>query len=180
MKNCFLYIVIITLVWSCSQEGESFETLPRSATKVEVAKDVEILYSDSAVVRIRIKGPTLVNHTTPGNQKREFPNGIIVDFFDSEQRTTSRMTAKYAIQLSNQRKVLIQDSVVVKGVEETMETEGLVWDENKQLITSDRYVRITTNDEVITGYGFESDQEFTNWEIKKVTGRFKVEGDEFN
>lgn len=179
-----LYTIILVgiftfLLSACEKEVSKMEVLSKEDAKVEIAKDVKILYSDSAVVRIQIQGPTLVNHTTLGNLRREFPDGVAVDFFDADQKVTSRMTAKYAIQFNNQRKVFIRDSVVVVGVNETLKTEGLIWDENKQRISSDRFVTITTPDERIEGYGFESDQDFINWEIKKVIGRFKIENNEF-
>ena len=40
---------------------------------------------------------------------------------------------------------------------------------------SDRKIIITTGTEKIYGYGFESDYNFQNWELKKVTGRLKAD-----
>jgi hypothetical protein len=54
-----------------------------------------------------------------------------------------------------------------------IETEGLVWDESTQKIYSDRFITITTATEIIKGYGFESDYDFQNWELKKVTGELE-------
>lgn len=41
-------------------------------------------------------------------------------------------------------------------------------------IYSDKFVRITTEDEILYGEGFESNQEFTNWKIIKPTGSIKI------
>ena len=55
------------------------------------------------------------------------------------------------------------------------ETELLFWDENKEKVYSDKYIRISQEDKVITGYGFESDQNLTEDQIKNTTGIFTVQ-----
>ena len=62
--------------------------------------------------------------------------------------------------------------VNVKG--DTLRTELLNWDESKQLIYTDQFVRITTPDEIITGTGFESNAEFTKYKISKISGTFDL------
>jgi hypothetical protein len=40
-------------------------------------------------------------------------------------------------------------------------------------------VKITTGKQVIMGNGMESNQDFTKYEIKKVTGQIQLKDDEF-
>ena len=48
-----------------------------------------------------------------------------------------------------------------------LETEILFWNQNNDLIYTDRFVKITNEDEIIQGTGFESDSRLTKRKIKK-------------
>ncbi len=171
-----LFIGIIGLFFACSNNEILEDNITLADTKYEIADSVEILYSDSAVVRVRIKAPLLYNYSDKKNPRREFPKGILVEFFDENKKIQSRLTAKTAVQYEKLNKFIVEDSVVVKSVRnEMMETEGLTWDESTQRVHTDRFITITTATEVIKGYGFESDYDFQNWELKKVSGRLKAD-----
>lgn len=172
----FLFIGIVGLFSACSNSEMMDDNITLADTKYEIADSVEILYSDSAVVRVRIKAPLLYNYTDKKNPRREFPKGILVEFFDENKNIQSRLTAKTAVQYEKLNKFIVEDSVVVKSVRnEMIETEGLIWDESSQKVHTDRFITITTATEVIKGYGFESDYDFQNWELKKVSGRLKAD-----
>ena len=51
----------------------------------------------------------------------------------------------------------------------------MFWDQNKEKIYSDRFIRIEQVDKVLTGYGFESNQQMTEYQIYNNTGIFTVE-----
>ena len=55
------------------------------------------------------------------------------------------------------------------------ETPQLFWDEKKGKVYSNQFIRIEQEDKMITGYGFESNQELTEYEIKNTTGIFTIE-----
>jgi LPS export ABC transporter protein LptC len=172
VATSFLFIV------GCDSD---LTTVPREVTEsdlyVERATNVEILYSDSAVVRLSIQAPVLLNHIQPGKEKKEFPNGIKVDFFNAFGLITSSMTAKSATQNERDNKIFIRKEVKVKsGNNETLETDELIWDERTKKLYTDKWVKVSTANEVIYGYGFAADQEFTYWKISKVRGRFTVNG----
>ncbi len=172
-----IFIGITVFFTACADEIViENEVITQADTKFEIADSVEILYSDSAVVRIRITAPLLYNYTEEKNPRKEFPKGILVEFFDENKNIQSRLTAKTAVQYDKTNKFVVEDNVVIKSIKnERIETEGLVWDESTQRIYSDRKIVITTASEVINGYGFESDYNFQNWELKKITGRLKSE-----
>ena len=55
------------------------------------------------------------------------------------------------------------------------QTDLLVWDEKKEKVYSDNFIQIEQDDKIIKGYGFESNQDLTEYEIKNTTGVFTVE-----
>ena len=55
------------------------------------------------------------------------------------------------------------------------DTELMFWDQDKEKIYSDKFIRIEQVDKVLTGYGFESNQQMTEYQIYNNTGIFTVE-----
>lgn len=173
----FLYLIFIfCLNLACSNILEDVERIRINGeeSNIESAKDVDILYSDSAVVRMRIKAPVMNNKNDFNDPKRTFPNGVWVDFFDSNKSPSSHLTAKYAEYSENDRIITLRDSIVITNYRnEQMETEELFWNEKDGRIYSKKFVKITTPSEIIHGYGFSSNMEFTEWEIDSVSGVFQ-------
>lgn len=146
------------------------------STEVEVAKDVEILYSDSALVRVRITGPTMLNYLDRSEPKQEFPDGVVVEFFGPNMDVTSRLTARYALRAERQGEVLARDSVVwISNRGDKLETSELIWDERRQEVYSRKFAVITRPEEIIYGHGFTANQDFTNARIQQVEGVIAVD-----
>ena len=162
---------------SCKEENiKSKEQVSKKDALIEVAKEVELLYSDSAVVRIKITGPKLLSHIEKDNPFDEFPEGIKLDFFDALQQPSSVLTGKYALRFPLKNQVIIRDSCVWQSItQEKLEAFELIWDENLQKVYSNKLVIITTPTEKIWGYGFETNQDFTRWKINKPQGRLAVD-----
>lgn len=146
----------------------------KEETKVETAIGVEMLYSDSAVLRLRILTPKLLRHLDNREPFQEFPEGLQVEFF-THGKPTSRMTARYATRSENDNKFIVRDSVVWHGEKgERLETEELIWDEAADKVHTNKFVWITRPDEIIYGHGFESNQQFTRWQIRAIEGRIRA------
>jgi LPS export ABC transporter protein LptC len=64
---------------------------------------------------------------------------------------------------------------VINEKGEKLNTERLVWDEQKKKITSNAFVKITTAKEVITGNGLEANQDFTKYEIKNIIATIRLD-----
>ncbi len=178
-KICYLFIVSIFAFTSCENDLDAVDALfSKDQVKIEEAKDVQLLYSDSAIVRVRVSGPKMLRHVDHSKPKEEFPEGILIEFLRSgTNRTQGSLTAKYAIRLENQSKVIVRDSVVWKsGKGEELRTSELTWDDQRKMVHTNRFVKITKPDEVFYGYGFEADQDFNHWKIINPTGRMMVEG----
>lgn len=142
----------------------------------ELMKGVEILYSDSAVVNVRISSPTLIRFTDRKEPRQEFPDGLNVEFLNPSGRVSSRLTAKYGMRYENKNQIIVRDSVIWDSVnKERLETEELTWDEQKEKLYTNKYVTIIRPEEIIFGYGFEANQDFTYSKIKAIEGTIKVD-----
>jgi len=177
MWKMIIMISVGALLIACENDIAAIEALHEQLdTKVERAEEVEILYSDSAKIKVKIAGPTMLYHLDRKSPKQEFPDGVKVDFFDPMQELSSVLTAKYCIRLEQKQQVLVRDSVVWKSVNnEKLETEELIWDEKKEKLLSNKFVVITRPEEIIYGHGFEANQDFSNARINAVEGRIAVD-----
>ncbi|MDX1666609.1 MAG: LPS export ABC transporter periplasmic protein LptC [Saprospiraceae bacterium] len=143
---------------------------------IEIAENVDILYSDSAEIRVRIEGPKMLYYTDRQNPTQEFPEGVKVSFYGTGKRISSILTAKYAIRFDARGMVIVRDSVVWRSLEkdEQIETSELIWEEEKERIYSKKFTIITRGGEVIESQGFEAKQDFSNIRMNAIEGQTKI------
>lgn len=168
------------LAVSCSNDmGQINRLIDDTEIKIERAFDVELIYSDSAVVKVKVISPELIRHLDRNNPVDEFPIGIHVNFYDDRQRVSSFLDAKYALRMEKEKQITVRDSVVFYNKKnEKLETNELIWDEENQTISSEKFVMITRPEEgdTIMGYGIIANEDFSRFEIKrKFSSKMKFE-----
>jgi LPS export ABC transporter protein LptC len=176
-NSLFLLFCLAGLLTSCENKTSDIEDLlAKMEVGKEFAEEVEILYSDSAIIRAKIVAPVMVMDLDRNTESQEFPEGVVVDFFDDFQNVSSTLSGLYALRKIRRGQVIVRDSVVWKSVSgDKLETQELIWDEKAEKIYSDKFVVITRPDEIIYGHGFEAGQDFNNARIKAVEGRIKID-----
>ena len=63
-------------------------------------------------------------------------------------------------------------------IRDSFNTELLYWNESTQKVYSDKFIRIQQPDRVITGHGFDSNQQMTVYVIQNIEGIFYVDENE--
>lgn len=184
-RNLYFCLSIFALLaalamGACGRQPEDVTALSADLNPdVELAEDVQIVYSDSARVRIRISGPRMLSYVSKAEPRQEFPDGVVVDFFDPNLQIASTLVGRYAIRYEHKGQVVVQDSVVWQSLlGERLETEELIWDEKLQKVYSNKFAVIKRPDEIIYGHGFTSNQDFTDARINAVEGIIAVEDPE--
>lgn len=169
--------ILISGISACDKEPkENRQVFTQDDTAVEVGRAVEILYSDSAIVRVRVTGAVLHNHVTRENPRQEFPEGIKIEFLEPDLSVKSVLTSKNAIRQQEKGRITARDSVVMTTIKkEKLETAELIWDEKTAKVYTDKFVKVTKPGEVIYGFGLEAEQDFSYWKIIVPKGRIKVE-----
>jgi len=93
---------------------------------------------------------------------------VQIEFFDSKGKRYSTLVADQG--LVDQRTNNLEAIGRVRIVTETgvhMETDSLHWINNTQKIISEAFVKVTRKDDVVTGYGFESDPNLDHFHLKR-------------
>ncbi|MCB0430500.1 MAG: LPS export ABC transporter periplasmic protein LptC [Flavobacteriales bacterium] len=136
----------------------------------EVSKDIDILYSDSAAIKVHLTAPVM-NHFAGDNPRLEFPAGLHVEFFDSIGEPSANLSSRYAVRNINEKKMEARNDVVVVNTKgEKLNTEYLEWDEEEGMIHTNEKVRLTTATEVIWGEGLDADQYFRHFQVRNIQG----------
>ena len=140
--------------------------------------NTEILYTENALIHTKIISPQINRYLDIEEPYTEFPKGLYVEFYDSTQKPTSFIKAKYCIYDETERLWTAENDVVsISDQGDTLNTEYLIWDEQNRKVYSDRYVRISNKDGVVHGKGFEANQDLTNWKIKQTSGTISLDNE---
>jgi len=139
---------------------------------------VTIEYTDSGKLRARVYSPILMAVKAKRNPYLLMKKGLKVDFYDEKGALESYMTAEYGISYMDEKKVIVRRNVEILNIKgETLNTEELVWDQQTGVIRTDKFVKITGQDQITTGTGLISNQAFTDWEIINYSGTINLPND---
>lgn len=178
-KN-FLKAALVTgcfLVCSCENSPEDLAALKTTKVSKDVIENVTSYMSQDAHVKAKLTSP-LMTRTEADTPVVEFPKTLQVEFYNDSTKPESHLFAKYGRYLESQGKVLLQDSVVVYSMKsgDTLFTNELWWDRNRQLFYTDKRVLIKQrgNQNFVGEDGMEADQSFSSWTLKNGSGRRNV------
>lgn len=169
------FILSCFFVWGCANDYTEVQNLGKKVNPVDRADTVESYLSQDGKVKAKLTTPlmTTVENDTP---KTEFPKTLHVEFYDDSTKWQSRLFAKYGLYYRSTRLVFLRDSVIVfnnKG--DTLRTEQMWWDQNKEIIYSTVPVHIRKpKGEYIDGAGMVADQNFSKWTITNASGPLNV------
>ncbi|MGE5315763.1 MAG: LPS export ABC transporter periplasmic protein LptC [Acidobacteriota bacterium] len=128
-----------------------------------------VTFTDTGVVKAILK----TGHLSMYEQSRttHLDSGVHVDFFDEYGRHSTVLTSqKGSVDESTNNLEAVGNVVVRSDSGVVVRTEKMRWDNARQRILSDEFVRITSPTEQLQGRGFESDQNLRNYKIFHVTG----------
>ena len=170
-------LVAVTVFSSCENNLTEVQTvISADQVAIEIGEEVEVIYSDSGRIQMKVIAPLLHRHLDKREPKRTFPKGLEVYFIGKDQKVESWLKGKHAIEYEKKQETVIRDSVVLFNVNgEKLETDHLVWNQKTGKIYTEQLVKMTTIDKQIWGYGFEADREFKQWSIKAVKGELKID-----
>lgn len=156
------------LFFSCDKSlevasGDEVRSLPALTVR-----DFESVFTDSGLIQVVTTAPLLERYTPEAGTYNEFIEGITVTFHDGKAGPSSFISSDYAKYLEKEKLWELRYNVKVRTEKnELLETELLFWEEEKDMVYTDRFVRITTEDRIMSGTGFESDSRFTKTKILK-------------
>lgn len=168
-------LLAIGILCSCENDVKEVASLTKKKKPNSKGKNVSLIYSEKANVKITVSAPVMEEYGLEKDKYIEMREGIKVQFYDTLLNITSTLTSKYAIHRVGERIMEAKnDVVVVNDKGEKLNTEHLIWNEDSSKIYSDKFVKITTEDEILMGEGMEANQDFSKWKIHKIKGIINV------
>jgi LPS export ABC transporter protein LptC len=178
--NAITVLTVIALgVISCEKKNVKYEKIDILSLPSLTARDFTTTYTDSGKMQLMFSAPLMERYEKADIPYSEFENGIKVLFYDGQTEPVASVTSKYAKYSDNKNLWELQDSVVAINEEgEKLETELLYWDQKKELIYTDRFVKITTEDQIVQAYGLESDPRLSKRHFKKISAIIYINEEE--
>lgn len=167
-----LLICLSLIFFSCENDIEKINRVSKVDTSpIERAENIEVLYSDSGYVKMKLTGPVLERYATANEPYILFPKGMKTTFYDRALSITSRLSAEWGIRYENNQKMEAKKNVeVINEKGDKLNTEHLTYDQADGKLRSDEFVKITTADEIIYGTGLEANEDFSRYRIFNIKG----------
>lgn len=169
--------IAICFFFSCSEGNEVVDISSDPSMMARLtATDVTTLVSDSGITRYRVDAKVWKVFDRVEDPYWDFPEGIHFDRFDPDMNVDAEIESKKAVYYTTRKFWDLQDSVHAMNLKgEHFECDQLFWDEKAERVYTNGKVKITQQDKIIYGKGFESNQTFTKYVIKKPEGIFPIE-----
>jgi LPS export ABC transporter protein LptC len=180
--NLFLPVLFITgmvLLSACENDLRKIKAITDQEINkpIEKTTGVEVIVSDSAVVKAKMLAPLLIQFDDKVKPYTEAPKGIKVIFFDHDLKETSTIVADYAIYHTKDKLIEMRKNVVASNAKgETFKSDELIWDQNTRQIHSNKVVHVTfSNGSQYDGTSFKSDENLNHWYMNQSTGKINVD-----
>ena len=170
-------MLLLLLTIACSSEKKEIVDVAFDPEKTYTMKATEVnsLVSDSGLTRYRLNAKEWLVFDKAKDPYWYFPEGIYVEKFDTLFQTEASIKADTAFYFSKRELWRLVGNVKVESLQgEKFDTSELFWNQKEGKVYSDKYIRIEQEDKIITGVGFESNQEMTQYKIFNSKGTFPV------
>lgn len=174
-----LVVVVMLLLFTASCNGDKKEVVvvafdPETTYTLRTT-DYTTQFSDSGITRYRATAKEFLKFDKAKEPFSYFPEGLYVEKFDTLFRTEASLKADTAYNYEKQGLWKWIGNVKVESLEgKTFETSLLFFNQKEGKIYTDKYIRIQEEDKIITGIGFESNQDMTQYKIFNSQGVFPV------
>jgi len=167
-----------TMLLSCENNIKEVESITTEETRPEIyGENVEFIFTDSTRIQYKAYAIEFLEINTEDEVYKEFPKGGRVISYNEDGSQAWNIKSNYAKFLDEEQLwELRNDVVVVSDDGKTINTELMYWDQKKQKIYSEQYVRITQKDgQMIEGNSFTSDDKLNRIVLSRVSGEVFLE-----
>lgn len=124
------------------------------------------LLSDSGVTRYKISYDVWMVFDKAKEPYQYFPSGIFLERFTPDFETEAIVKADTAWYYDEKKLWKLKSNVHVENMQgEQFSSDELYWDMENRRVYSDTYIEIKRMDSQLKGYGFESNEQMTDYKI---------------
>lgn len=178
ITTALLAVVMLLSFSSCSGKKKEFgdAVVERDSLPTVRTYDVTTFISDSGITRYRVDTEDWAIYDRKKPPHWSFESGVYLEKFDTLFQIDASIKADTAYYYNKEGLWKLMGNVHIRNIKgETFDTDLLFWNEKKRKVYSDKFITINQIDRIISGYGFESDQNMTNYRIFNMEGIFYVD-----
>jgi LPS export ABC transporter protein LptC len=179
---CYAFSLLALLFSGCENDIERINLVTEETeTPILKSTNIEVIYSDSAKVKVQILAPFYQSFPDVERPYDEFPEGMEVFFYNDSAKIESEIRSDYTIYYAQEKLWHATGNVIARRLDngDALYTEELFWDMDKEEIYSHSYTRVHNEDNILYGKkGFKSDQDLSNWQLIGSSGTINVQDEE--
>lgn len=171
MHKLFILLIIFS---SCSKNTIKKIEENYDGPLIEI-KNLNTFFTDSAQVRFQLKSEL---YQVFDEGEEIYPEGLYMDIYSrNSDSITATFEANHVIKFENENYYKATGNVVLFNIEtgDELRTEELYWYPNDEKFVTQKFVTIKTGDEIHSGEGMESNQDFSSYEIIKPSGIIDID-----
>tara|TARA_B100001287_G_scaffold52568_1_gene41419 strand:- start:689 stop:1210 length:522 start_codon:yes stop_codon:yes gene_type:complete len=171
MYKLFILLIVFS---SCSKNTIKKIEENYDGPLIEI-KNLNTFFTDSAQVRFQLKSEL---YQVFDEGEEIYPEGLYMDIYSrNSDSITATFEANHVIKFENENYYKATGNVVLFNIEtgDELRTEELYWYPNDEKFITEKFVTIKTGDEIHSGEGMESNQDFSSYEIIKPSGIIDID-----
>lgn len=171
-------MAIVLSVVSCKEDST---TVVSHATDPEVVPtmtttDVQTVISDSGHTRYRIVAKLWNMFEEAKEPHWTFPQGVTCEELDDQFNTLTTIKCDSAYFDKNKSLWTLTGNVrMTNSTGDVVLTDQLMWDQHAHLLYSNAFIHIEKQGRIIEGYGYESNERLTTYQLRQVEAIFPID-----
>jgi LPS export ABC transporter protein LptC len=181
-KQMLLLLSALVIFHSACGELSEFDTesvrtaINDSLLATTESWDVRMTLLEQGHRRIMIEGSYAITYNDEERDETRISGPVYVQIYDLEGEMESEAWSKRAIYHAEEREFELFDSVRVETVtNRQLLSDYLKWEERTDRISSNRFVTIITPTDSLSGSGYTSKTDLTDYVITDLSGRVLVD-----
>lgn len=173
-----MMIVVLIFHASCSEKSKNgtIVTEHRDSLAVMSTYNVSTIISDSGRISYKVEADEWKIFDRRNPQYWAFEKGVYLEKYDKEMNIEATVKCDTAYYYNEKKLWKLTGNVNIRNPkDEKFYTNLMYWDQEKERLYSDSYIKIEQTDQITEGVGFSANQNLSVWEIKNTKGIYAVE-----
>lgn len=138
--------------------------------------DVQTVISDSGHTRYRIATKLWNMYEEAKEPHWTFPKGVTCEELDNNYNPVSTIKCDSAYFDKNKALWTLTGNVRITNVNnDVVLTDELMWNQHEHRMYSDAFIHIEKQGRIIEGYGYESNERLTTYQLRQVEAIFPID-----
>lgn len=169
-------ICIVAMFFSCNNNLDQVQKIGISENEpIGVDYNMNVKYTDSGRVTANLISTKMLDYTNRDFPFREFVDGATLYHYNKDNKKSTIVSDRAVIYEKTGLIDMRSNVVITMHDGSVLKTDQLYYDQKKQWLFTNYPVEFQTEQDLIKGNGFDSNQEFTNAEVLEVTGIITLE-----